>query len=120
MSIIVAEHLATTMTMPRASCQAGMTCFSQIALLVSQDERTKCLSAGHATCFLHVDDDSSAVVRPSTGVGKVHQAVRSLLWRSLCQAGLEIGLGNRTPQPVRAKEIPVASCLLYTSPSPRD
>src|SRR5450830_1160968 len=102
----------TTMTMPRASCQAGMTCFSQIALLVSQDERTKCLSAGHATCFLHVDDDSSAVVRPSTGVGKVHQAVRSLLWRSLCQASLEIGLGNRTPQPVRAKEIPVASAQL--------
>ena len=90
MSIIVAEHLATTMTMPRASCQAGMTCFSQIALLVSQDELTKCLSAGHATCFLHVDDDSSAVVRPSTGVGKVHQAVRSLLLRSLCQAGLDI------------------------------
>src|SRR5450756_1451545 len=102
----------TTMTMPRASCQAGMTCFSQIALLVSQDERTKCLSAGHATCFLHVDDDSSAVVRPSTGVGKVHQAVRSLLWRSLCQGGLEVGFGNRTPQPVRAKKIPVASAQL--------
>src|SRR5450830_865137 len=112
MSIIVAEHLAPTMTMTLSSSQAGMTCFSQIALLVSQDERTKCLSAGHATCFLHVDDDSSAVVRPSTGVGKVHQAVRSLLWRSLCQAGLEIGLGNRTPQPVRAKEIPVASAQL--------
>src|SRR5450830_2091760 len=112
MSIIVAEHLATTMTMPRASRQAGMTCFSQIALLVSQDERTKCLSAGHATCFLHVDDDSRAVVRPSTGVGKVHQAMRGLLWRSPCQAGLEVRLGNRTPQPVRAKEIPVTSAQL--------
>src|SRR5450830_2157232 len=100
MPIIVAEHLTTTMTVQHASCPACAAHFSQTALQVSQDERTKCLSAGDATCFLDVHHDGSAVVRPSTRVGKVHQAVRSLLWRSLCQAGLEVGLGNRTPQPV--------------------
>src|SRR5450756_3216773 len=112
MSIIVAEHPATTMTTSQTSCATDMSWFSQIALLVSQGERTKYLSVGDAGCFLDVHHDGSAVVRPSTRVGKVHQTVRSFIWRSLCHGGLEVGFGNRTPQPVRAKKIPVASAQL--------
>src|SRR5450830_1408453 len=112
MSIIVAEHPATTMTTSQTSCATDMSWFSQIALLVSQGERTKYLSVGDAGCFLDVHHDGSAVVRPSTRVGKVHQAVRGLFWGSPCQTSLEVGLGNRTPQSVRAKEIPVAGAQL--------
>lgn len=64
--------------------------FSQTVLLVPQDEEKRRLSVGRVTCFLDVHDDSRTVVRPSTGVGKIHQAVHGLLRRSPCQAGLEV------------------------------
>src|SRR5664280_2040155 len=112
MSIIVAEQPATTMTLPQTSRPADMSCFSQLLRMVLLHERTKCLSVNEAGCFLHVHHDGRTVVRSSTRVGKIHQAVRGLFWRSPCQAGLEVGLGNRSPQSVRAQEITVAGAQL--------
>jgi len=64
--------------------------FSPIVLAVPQDEWTRSLSVGDVTCFLDVHNDGRAIVRASTGVGKIHEAAHRLLRCSPCQAGLEV------------------------------